>query len=324
MDEQAIQKIVERTLRTEIDGVTAAVANIGSAFGEAANLLLATQGKVIVIGVGKSGLIGQKIAATLSSTGTPALFLHPGEALHGDLGVIQPQDRICMLSNSGSSGEIAALLPAIRAAAIPIVAITGHAQSVLGRAANVVLCTGDLAEACPLGLAPTTSTTAALVIGDILAVLLMEMRGFGKADFAEVHPAGALGRELLRVADVMRTESRLPIVSEDATFNDVVKAVDQGGIGAVAVVNEERTLSGVITDGDIRRAIKSGPDCFQLLAKELMGRKPKQVGTHVSLGDALARFERFRVSTLFAVDSEQHPVGVLHLHDAMEGRKRDE
>ena len=316
-----LRELAATTLRIELQGVQQAFDTLGDSLYAATDLLLTVNGKVVVVGVGKSGLIGQKISATLSSTGTPSIFLHPVEALHGDLGVLQPADALLMISNSGSSGEIAQLLGIIRQRGNPVVALTGHRESILGRNADVVLCTGPLEEACPLGLAPTTSTTAALVIGDILAVLLMRLKGFSRHEFAEVHPAGKLGRTLAKVADVMRRQERLAVVATDASFEACISAVDRGGIGTAAVVDAAGRLVGVITDGDIRRALRKGPECFALQASAIMGRQPKQVSEQIPLSEALESFEKFRVSSLFAVDTEGRPTGVLHLHDAMEGRR---
>lgn len=312
----------ERILNIEIEGMRLAVNNIASVLSPAIELLADTTGKVVVVGVGKSGLIGQKIAATLSSTGKPSMFLHPVEALHGDLGALQPQDSLLILSNSGSSREIAALLPVIAQHGNPILAITGHAESLLSRAATVCLCTGPLVEACPLGLAPTTSTTAALIIGDLLAILLMERSGFKVEDFAERHHGGALGQQLVTAQALMRTGQKLPLVQLDSALKDLVEEIDRGGIGTAGVCDPDGHLVGVVTDGDLRRALRRSlgdrEQIFNSFARDIMGGRPKKIRPDAPLPDLIERFERFRVSSLFVVDDEDRPVGIVHLHDAVE------
>lgn len=320
MNRSQLDKLVQQSLNTELEGIREAINRIRPTLPDAIEQLQETTGKVVVIGVGKSGLVGQKIAATLSSTGKPAMFLHPVEALHGDLGAVQHGDCVLMLSNSGSSREIAALMPVLTSRGLPIVAITGHAQSLLARGATITLCTGVLQEACPLGLAPTTSTTAALVIGDLLAIALMEESGFKKKDFAERHPAGKLGQQLITVESVMRSGEHLPLVQIDVPFEKVARAIDRGGIGTVGVTNGDGMLVGVITDGDLRRRTMKGPDCFALTAEQIMGRKPKQVDRQITLEELLDRFEKFKVMTLFIIDANSMPLGIVHLHDVIEMR----
>ena len=280
------------------------------------DVLVACEGKVVVSGLGKSGLICRKIASTLASTGTPALFLHAAEGLHGDIGMLTRGDVLLAVSNSGSTEVIAMLAPA-RRLGLPVVAMTGDRGSQLGRAADVVLDVSVAEEACPLGLAPTASTTATLALGDALAIALLERRGFSAEDFGTLHPGGALGRRLRRVDELMHTGAELPLVSGAATMADVLREVSAKRLGLTGVLGADGTLAGIITDGDLRRAVQRHGDVLRFAASELMTRAPKTVSAGALAESALALMEQHAITALFIVDADGRPAGVLHLHDLL-------
>ena len=280
------------------------------------DVLAACEGKVVVSGLGKSGLICRKIASTLASTGTPALFLHAAEGLHGDIGMLTRGDVLLAVSNSGSTEVIAMLAPA-RRLGLPVVAMTGDRGSQLGRAADVVLDVSVAEEACPLGLAPTASTTATLALGDALAIALLERRGFSAEDFGTLHPGGALGRRLRRVDELMHTGAELPLVSGSATMADVLREVSAKRLGLTGVLGADGTLAGIITDGDLRRAVQRHGDVLRFAASELMTRAPKTVPAGALAESALALMEQHAITALFIVDADGRPAGVLHLHDLL-------
>ena len=280
------------------------------------DVLAACEGKVVVSGLGKSGLICRKIASTLASTGTPALFLHAAEGLHGDIGMLTRGDVLLAVSNSGSTEVIAMLAPA-RRLGLPVVAMTGDRGSQLGRAADVVLDVSVAEEACPLGLAPTASTTATLALGDALAIALLERRGFSAEDFGTLHPGGALGRRLRRVDELMHTGAELPLVSGSATMADVLREVSAKRLGLTGVLGADGTLAGIITDGDLRRAVQRHGDVLRFAASELMTRAPKTVSAGALAESALALMEQHAITALFIVDADGRPAGVLHLHDLL-------
>ena len=280
------------------------------------DVLVACEGKVVVSGLGKSGLVCRKIASTLASTGTPALFLHAAEGLHGDIGMLTRGDVLLAVSNSGSTEVIAMLAPA-RRLGLPVVAMTGDRGSQLGRAADVVLDVSVAEEACPLGLAPTASTTATLALGDALAIALLERRGFSAEDFGTLHPGGALGRRLRRVDELMHTGAELPLVSGSATMADVLREVSAKRLGLTGVLGADGTLAGIITDGDLRRAVQQHGDVLRFAASELMTRAPKTVPAGALAESALALMEQYAITALFIVDAEGRPAGVLHLHDLL-------
>ena len=280
------------------------------------DVLAACEGKVVVSGLGKSGLICRKIASTLASTGTPALFLHAAEGLHGDIGMLTRGDVLLAVSNSGSTEVIAMLAPS-RRLGMPVVAMTGDRGSQLGRAADVVLDVSVAEEACPLGLAPTASTTATLALGDALAIALLERRGFSAEDFGTLHPGGALGRRLRRVDELMHTGAELPLVSGSATMADVLREVSAKRLGLTGVLGADGTLAGIITDGDLRRAVQQHGDVLRFAASELMTRAPKTVPAGALAESALALMEQYAITALFIVDAEGRPAGVLHLHDLL-------
>ncbi|HLY38742.1 MAG TPA: KpsF/GutQ family sugar-phosphate isomerase [Candidatus Binatia bacterium] len=288
-------------------------------FARAIDILLACRGKVIVTGVGKSGIVCRKIAATFSSTGTPAFFLHAVEGGHGDLGTLVRGDVLLAVSNSGET-EVVNLLPVARRFAIPIIAMCGSRDSTLARSADVVLDVSVPEEACPLGLAPTASTTAQMALGDALAIALLEERGFSADDFALLHPAGALGRRLLRVEDLMHRGPEVPVVAETASLKDTVVEMSSKRLGVTGVVNAAGELVGVVTDGDLRRGLeRAAGDVRQLTARDLMTRAPKTIAAGALAGEAVALMERSGpITSLFVLaDGSRTPAGVIHLHDML-------
>jgi arabinose-5-phosphate isomerase len=307
-----------RTIGMERDAVASLLDRLDQRFEKACDLLLACQGRVVVTGMGKSGHVGTKIAATLASTGTPSLFVHPAEASHGDMGMITASDVVIALSNSGTTAEIVTLLPLLKRLGIPLVSLTGNPDSVLAKAADVNLDAGVEEEACPLGLAPTSSTTVALVMGDALAIALLEARGFTAEDFAFSHPGGALGRKLLlKVEDVMRTGAAIPQVSPDTPLSQALLVISAKGIGMTTVTGPDQTLLGVFTDGDLRRALDRGADIRSVRISEVMTRNSKTVRAEMLAAEAMRIMDQYKISSLVVVDDQQHPVGALHLHDML-------
>jgi arabinose-5-phosphate isomerase len=267
--------------------------------------------------MGKSGHVCRKIAATLASTGTPAFFLHAGEALHGDVGMLDRHDLVLAISNSGETAEILALVPIVKRLGMPLVAMTGGSSSTLARAADVVLDVSVAEEACPLGLAPTASTTATLALGDALAIALLERRGFSAADFGTLHPGGALGRRLRRVDELMHVGAEMPLVSDAATMADVLREMSSKRLGLTGVIAADGSLAGIVTDGDLRRAIQTHGDVLRFSAGEVMTRAPKTVPAGALAESALALMEQHAITALFIVDAGGRPAGVLHLHDLL-------
>lgn len=308
-------ELARAVLRTEADAVRALAGRLDGRFADAVRLLADCTGRVIVTGMGKSGIIAHKIAATLSSTGTPAYFLHPAEAVHGDLGVIRDDDLVIGLSRSGETPEILRLLETLRRIGARLVAITGEPASGLGRAADVALdCRVD-EEACPLNLAPTASTTAALALGDALAMTLMVCKGFGEKDFANLHPGGQLGKRLLRVERLMHAGERIPRVAPAATLPEVVATMSAKGLGMTCVTDADGALLGVITDGDLRRSLCAGSTLLERCAADVMTRDPITVPASTLAAEALNILEARRVTSLVVVDDGARLAGVVHLHD---------
>jgi arabinose-5-phosphate isomerase len=309
-----------RALEIEAAAVNDLIGRLDERFDRAVALVLACQGKVVVTGMGKSGLVGQKVASTLASTGTPAFFLHPAEGSHGDLGMIHRSDLLLAISYSGETEEVVRLLPVLRRLGVPIVAMTGRPASTLGRAADVVLDCAVRQEACPMNLAPTASTTAAMALGDALAVALIERRGFKPDDFALLHPGGALGRRLLiRVGDLMHTGDAVPLVRPDTLMRDALFEITSKRLGVTGVVDAAGRLVGVITDGDLRRAlIAQGDGLLGRRAEEVMTRQPKRIERDELAARALRMMEG-RITSLFVFDraEDQVPVGILHIHDLL-------
>ena len=320
-DPARVQQLAVEALQIEADAVAALARRVDARFAEAVGLLLACRGRVVVMGMGKSGHIGRKLAATLASTGTPAMFVHPAEASHGDLGMITESDAVLALSNSGESEELTAILPVIKRMGVPLVALTGRTESTLGRHADVVLDTSVAKEACPHNLAPTASTTAQLALGDALAVALLDARGFREEDFARSHPGGALGRKLLtHVHDVMRSGDAVPRVSPDADFSTTMREMTAKGLGATAVVDADGRPLGIFTDGDLRRLIERGIDLRSQRAADVMHRGPRLVRADALAVDAAALMEAHRITSVLVVDADGRLVGALNSNDLMRAK----
>jgi len=283
--------------------------------------MLACRGRTIVMGMGKSGHVGRKIAATLASTGTPAFFVHPAEASHGDLGMVAAGDVVLAISNSGESDELAALLPALRRLSVTLVAMTGKPQSALARHADIVLSSAVDQEACPLNLAPTASTTAQMALGDALAVALLDARGFVEADFARSHPGGSLGRKLLmHVRDLMRSGDALPLVAPTASMSQMLREMSAKGLGFTAVADADGQVLGIFTDGDLRRLIERGVDLLPLTAQEVMHRSPRLVREDALAVDAAGLMEQHRITSVIVVDEAGRITGALNSNDLMRAK----
>jgi arabinose-5-phosphate isomerase len=307
-----------RVLDVEGAALAAIRERLDERFVRAIELILGCAGKVVVTGIGKSGLVCRKIAATLASTGTPAFFLHAGEGGHGDLGMVVRGDVLLAVSSSGESEEVLRLLPFARRLEVPMIAVTGAPASTLAREADVVLDVSVPEEACPLGLAPTASTTATMALGDALALVLLEERGFSVDDFARLHPAGALGRRLLRVADLMHGGEQLPLVRDDAPLAQVLVEMTSKRFGMTAVVDADGVLAGVITDGDLRRGLERAADIRALTARHLMTTAPKTIGGEALAAQAVAVMQRHAITSLLVLsDGPRRPAGVIHLHDLL-------
>ncbi len=313
--------LAHQTFEIEAQALLGLKARTGSAFASAVALILACRGRVVVMGMGKSGHIGRKIAATLSSTGTPALFVHPAEASHGDLGMVAPGDVVLAISNSGESDELNVILPVLKRLDVHVVAMTGGADSTLARHADLCLDSAVTQEACPLNLAPTASTTAQLALGDALAVALLDARGFRTEDFARSHPGGALGRKLLtHVHDVMRSGTDVPCVAAQAGFIELMREMTDKGLGATAVADGEGRVLGIFTDGDLRRLVAKGEDLRSLRAHEVMHPRPHLVRDDALAVDAADMMERHRVTSLLVVDAEGRLIGALNSNDLMRAK----
>ncbi len=294
---------------------------IGPSFVQAVQAMLEVRGRVVVTGMGKSGHIGRKIAATLASTGTPAMFVHPAEASHGDLGMIKPIDLVLAISNGGESDEISAILPVLKRQGVPLVAMTGNPASTLARHADVLLDSGVEKEACPLNLAPTASTTAQLALGDALAVALLDARGFRPEDFARSHPGGALGRQLLtHVSDVMRTGEQVPRVGPEAGFSDLMREMSAKGLGASAIADAEGRVLGIFTDGDLRRLVEKGSDLRALRAGDVMHPNPRTVRADMLAVEAADAMERHRITSILVVGEDGRLCGALNSNDLMRAK----
>lgn len=312
----------KKVLKIEAEAIAALVDRIDSRFERAVKMILNCKGRVVVTGMGKSGLIAKKIAATLASTGTPALFLHPAEGIHGDLGMVMRGDTVIALSNSGETDELSRMLPSLKRLGIGIIALTGNPESTLAKNSDVVIDVGVKEEACPLGLTPTASTTATLAMGDALAVVLLDQRGFREEDFACFHPGGALGRKLLlRVRDLMHGGDEIPVVSEGTLIKDAIYEISSKKMGVTAVVNASGKLVGVISDGDLRRWMekteKSGENLLAKSAKDIMTINPKVANKDSLAAEAVAIMERNSITCLIVADRNAVPEGVIHLHDLL-------
>lgn len=310
--------VAKRTIKMESEAVALLEQRIGNEFTEACKLIINCSGRVIVTGMGKSGHIGRKIAATFASTGTPAFFVHPGEASHGDIGMITKKDVVLALSNSGTTAEVVTLLPQIKRLGVPLICMTGDQISTLARAAEVHLDVKVNSEACPLGLAPTTSTTVTLVMGDALAIALLEARGFTAEDFAFSHPGGALGQKLLlKVRDIMHSGENLPRVNINQPLKEALLEMSKKGFGMTTVVTDTGKLFGVFTDGDLRRAIDDDKNVKSILLSEVTKSGCKSIHQDALAAEALKIIEDLKITTLVIENSDHEPVGILHLHDIL-------
>jgi arabinose-5-phosphate isomerase len=301
--------------------ISALERQIGPSFASACQLLLHCQGRIVVMGIGKSGHIARKVASTMASTGTPALFVHPGEASHGDLGMILPQDVMLIFSYSGETPEILHLLPALKRLGTDMIALTGKPKSTLASSANIHIDVSVTQEACPLGLAPTSSTTATLVMGDALAIALLEARGFTAQDFAYSHPGGALGRRLLlRIDSLMHTGADIPMVTADCLLSDALVEVTHKRLGMTTIVDHQGYLLGVFTDGDLRRALDKGHDIHKIPISTVMTRKCITLTAKLLAATALQIMQKHKITAVVVIDEQQKPVGVIHIHDLLQAR----
>jgi arabinose-5-phosphate isomerase len=317
-DNATLQQLGRAVIELEAEALSALVPRINEDFARACRLILDSQGRVVVTGMGKSGHIGGKIAATLASTGTPAFFVHPGEAQHGDLGMIQPQDVVIAISNSGETGEILTILPIIKRMGAKLIALTGNPKSSLAQQADAHLDGGVAKEACPLNLAPTSSTTAALALGDALAVALLKTRNFTSEDFARSHPGGKLGRRLLLyVRDVMHSGTRIPLVSEGASLREALLEMTGKGLGMTGVLDAAGKLAGIYTDGDLRRTLNKGLDVYNAKISDVMTRNPRTCHADQLAAEIVQLMEKHNINGLLVVDNEQRVQGALNMGDLL-------
>lgn len=318
MDKELIIKNGRQTFEIEIEAMKRAMNSLDDSFAKAVEIILGCKGRVVVIGMGKSGLIGKKIAATLASTGTPAFFMHPAEGMHGDLGMLVKGDVVIGISNSGETEEMKVLLPLIKRLDSKLIAIVGKKDSTLGRESDCILDASIEKEACPLNLAPTASTTVALALGDALAVALVECRGFKAEDFAMFHPSGSLGKRLLTtVDDLMHKGNEVPKVYESDTVEKAVQEINEKRFGCTAVMNDKNELTGIITDGDLRRALTKYNTVQNLKVSDIMTHNPKMIKKHELAAKALHIMEEYKISSLFIIDNNKTPEGILHFQDLL-------
>jgi arabinose-5-phosphate isomerase len=317
-DNATLQQLGRAVIELEAEALTALVPRLNEDFARACRLILDSHGRVVVTGMGKSGHIGGKIAATLASTGTPAFFVHPGEAQHGDLGMIQPQDVVIAISNSGETGEILTILPIIKRMGAKLIALTGNPKSSLAQQADAHLDAGVAKEACPLNLAPTSSTTAALALGDALAVALLKTRNFTPEDFARSHPGGKLGRRLLLyVRDVMHSGDRIPLVPDTASLREALLEMTGKGLGMTGVLDATGKLAGIYTDGDLRRTLNKGADVYNAKISDVMTRNPKTCRADQLAAEIVQFMEQSNINGLMVVDADQRVQGALNMHDLL-------
>ncbi len=318
MNKEQLKKLGLAVIETELAGIEALKQQINDDFAKACEIMMACEGRIVVTGMGKSGHIGSKIAATLASTGSPAFFVHPGEASHGDLGMITDKDVVLALSNSGETGEILTILPIIKRLAVPLISLTGNPNSTLSTAANINLDASVEKEACPLGLAPTTSTTVALVLGDALAVALLDAKGFTAEDFALSHPGGSLGRRLLlHVSDIMHKDNAIPAVAEDASLKDALLEMSKKGLGMTAIIASDKTLLGVYTDGDLRRTLDNDIDIHSAKISDVMTKQCKTQSDNVLAAEALNFMQQHSINDLLIVDDNNKLIGALNMQDML-------
>jgi len=321
LDPDQVLRLARETFDIEASALSGLAARLDAVFVQAVQRVLQTTGRVVVMGMGKSGHIGRKIAATLASTGTPAFFVHPAEASHGDLGMVTADDLVLAISNSGESGELTALLPVLKRLGVPLIAMTGGAQSTLARHADLTLDCSVAREACPLNLAPTASTTAQLAMGDALAVALLDARGFRPEDFARSHPGGALGRKLLtHVSDVMRTGDAVPRVVPEASFSELMREMSAKGLGAAAVVDGAGQVLGIFTDGDLRRRIEAGADLRTATAAQVMHASPRRIAPDALAVNAAEMMETHGITSVLVVGAHGTLEGVVHIRDLMRAK----
>ena len=318
MTEHSYQKLGIAVLKTEADSINALIDRIDQKFHTACEMILACKGRIVVTGMGKSGHIGNKIAATLASTGTPAFFMHPGEASHGDLGMITETDLVIALSNSGEVAEIITLLPLLKRLPVPLISLTGNEKSTLAEMADINLDVGVEKEACPLGLAPTSSTTASLAMGDALAIAVLEARGFTEEDFARSHPGGSLGRRLLlRVRDIMHTGDRIPVVSSNASLKQALLEMSDKGLGMTAISDEKNHLLGIYTDGDLRRTLDSQADIQTAMVKKHMTTHCVTIDAEQIASEALNLMDSNAINALIVTNKNGEIQGALNMHDLL-------
>ncbi len=318
MTENSFQQLGIAVLKTEADSINALIDRVDQKFHDACEMILACKGRVVVTGMGKSGHIGNKIAATLASTGTPAFFMHPGEASHGDLGMITEQDLVIALSNSGEVSEIITLLPLLKRIPVPLISLTGNSHSTIAEMADIHLDVGVEKEACPLGLAPTASTTASLAMGDALAIAILDARGFTEEDFARSHPGGSLGRRLLlRVRDIMHTGEQIPVVGINATLKQALLEMSKKGLGMTAVCDENNILAGIYTDGDLRRTLDSNADIQTALIKNYMTANCVTIDAEQIASSALTLMDNKSINALIVTNEDGTIQGALNMHDLL-------
>jgi arabinose-5-phosphate isomerase len=311
--------IAKEVIRKEAQAIFDLENKINHEFVQAVNLLATCKGRVIISGMGKSGIIGRKIAATLTSTGTSAMFLHPAEGMHGDLGAVHKDDVIICISKSGDTSELFQIFPVLKRIGVPIISIVGNRRSRIAERSDIVLDVSVKEEACPFNLAPTSSTTAALVMGDALAVALLEKRNFNSEDFSMFHPGGSLGKKLsMKIDDIMFTGDRIPKVNEDLPLEKVIFEITSKRFGSTCVINQNDKLTGIITDGDVRRLVEKTKDIWNLTAKDVMSKFPKTVKTGVMASEALKLMTDFSIMQVIIVDEENRPKGIVHIHDLLE------
>ncbi len=313
-----VLQAARRVLGIEAEAVQALIPRLDGRFVQAVEMLQACRGRVVLSGMGKSGFIAKKVAATLASTGTPALFLHPAEGVHGDLGMLVRGDVVVAISNSGETEELIQLLPAFKRLGVGLISLVGNPQSTLARESDVTLDVGVLEEACPMNLAPTASTTAALAMGDALAVALLERRGIREEDIAVVHPGGTLGKKLLlKVEDLMHRGEGLPLVNQDRPMREAIPVISGKRLGMAAVADDDGKLVGIVTDGDLRRALQRWPDLLEQPVHAVMTRHPKRIGRSELAAKAVQVMEQHAITSLLIVDEAERPEGVIHLHDLL-------
>ncbi len=314
-----ILDIAKRVLKIEADAVLALIERLNSNFEKAVEIIYRSKGRVVVTGMGKSGLVGKKIAATLASTGTPAFFLHPAEASHGDLGMVTSNDVIIAISNSGETEELAGLIPFLKRFNVSLISMTGSLNSTLSKAADVNLDISIKEEACPLGIVPTASTAATMAMGDAIAIALLTKRGFNEEDFAFFHPGGSLGKKLfIKVGDLMHTGDALPVISPDTSMTGAVMEISSKRLGVAIVVDADKKILGIITDGDVRRGIeKWGKGFFDMSSREVMTRSPKTISEEELAAKALSIMEKLSITSLAVPDENGRAVGIIHLHDIL-------